>query len=596
MIAVARPTAVVATVASVDLTVATALLVALLVLVGLFFCVRRDLWARLWFARCDPRPLGLFRVGFGVVVLWTLIDLLPFARFLFSDEGLWLTKHARMRYGGALAHLWDPQHGFEHAYDLLPALWRSFSLLHFRSDPPFVFAILILAILSAALMTLGVRTRVTTVVTWVLVDTLYRHNLVFYSGADTAMRVFLFLGMLSRWGEAYSLDAWRRYRRAVVAGEPPPPRRLIPSWTTHLMMLQLVIIYCTSGLLKTGASWRDGTALYYAASLEHFIRFPEQIIVVTWLQRLWILPIGARVTLLWELLFPLAILGSALRVYEDERARGVWVGDAQARPVRIASYVILSLALVCGAGLAYLIGYYYIQKVAWWHFNRPSTGALCSLTVLGLPPLAIAVYRWLRRAQPERTRRVLLGGVLGRRLWLGCGLLFHLGIEILLNVGIFVQVMIAPYLVWLSSDDLERVWRWLGTRPDPELSWRQRLSLVGLRRRAPRPPCQIYVGDAEHDLRRAALLRPWDLCGRLVFVRERSPTPGALSLRGPGDPARARAGARAGIVLARLFPAFWPLAPLTWVPLLRWLVGWFVQRVVYPPIAAAADEPMTAEP
>ena len=68
------------------------------------------------------------------------------------------------------------------------------------------------------------------------------------------------------------------------------------------MMLQLAIIYCTTGLLKTGASWRDGTALYYATSLEHFFRAPEQIVVVTWLQRLWILPIGSRLTLLWEML------------------------------------------------------------------------------------------------------------------------------------------------------------------------------------------------------------------------------------------------------------------------------------------------------
>ena len=68
-------------------------------------------------------------------------------------------------------------------------------------------------IVATALMTLGVRTRLTTITTWLLVDTIYRHNLVFYSGADTAMRVFLFLGMLSSWGEAYSLDSWRRYRR-----------------------------------------------------------------------------------------------------------------------------------------------------------------------------------------------------------------------------------------------------------------------------------------------------------------------------------------------------------------------------------------------
>ncbi len=599
MIAFAKPSAGASTaIAAAHLDASTALLTALLLLVGLFFVARRDLWGRLWWTRCDPRPLGMFRIVFGLVVLWTLLDLLPYARFLFSDEGLWLTKLARKRYGAAFSHLWDPAVGFEHLTDLVPSLLYGFSLLHVRSDPFFVFLIFGLAIVSAALMTLGVRTRLTTVTTWLLVDTIYRHNLVFYSGADTAMRVFLFLGMLSRWGEAYSLDSWRRYRRAITAGEEPPRGRLIPGWSTHAMMLQLAVIYCTTGLLKTGASWRDGTALYYATSLEHFFRAPEQIIVVTWLQRLWILPISSRVTLVWEMLFPLVLVGCALRVFEAERARGVWVGDKTSRVTRWLSYALLVLALACGAALAWFVGYYYVQKVAWWRFGRRTTGTLCSVIVFVVPLAASLLYGWVRRARPEIASRWIVRGALSRWLWLGWGVLFHLGIELLLNVGIFVQVMLAPYLVWLSADELARAWAWLGTRADPSLP-RHRW-LARLRHRAPRPRFRVRVPARPLDVRRAALLRPWDLCGRLEFELVGPDEPSGLSVdvpawRDTSPPARCH-GVAAARALCWALPAFWVLLPLTWIPLARRLVGALLLRVVAPADAdfvAALEDPVS---
>ena len=91
--------------------------------------------------RVDPRPAGLFRIAFGIVVLWTLLDLIPLVRFLFTDEGLWLPDMARKHYGGELRRVWDPEHGWEHWWSVFPALWGKFSLFHLRADPPFVWAV-----------------------------------------------------------------------------------------------------------------------------------------------------------------------------------------------------------------------------------------------------------------------------------------------------------------------------------------------------------------------------------------------------------------------------------------------------------------------
>ena len=61
---------------SAHLDVATNVLTAMFVLVLLFFVVRPELWRRLCFDKVDARPAGLLRIGFGLVVLWTFVDLL----------------------------------------------------------------------------------------------------------------------------------------------------------------------------------------------------------------------------------------------------------------------------------------------------------------------------------------------------------------------------------------------------------------------------------------------------------------------------------------------------------------------------------------
>src|SRR5690606_20860763 len=90
------------------------LILAALGLLIAFFVVRPELWRRLFFQRIDPRPAGLFRIAFGLVVMVTFVDLLgphgplddSVARYLFTDEGLWLNDMARKSYGGKLATLW----------------------------------------------------------------------------------------------------------------------------------------------------------------------------------------------------------------------------------------------------------------------------------------------------------------------------------------------------------------------------------------------------------------------------------------------------------------------------------------------------------
>ena len=158
----------------------------------------------------------------------------PNVRLFFSDEGLLLPAMAREVTRAPLRQLWDPIHGFEHWWSPLEALMGSSSVLQLWSAPPLVLAVYGLALLSAALMTAGRWTTVTTAATWALAEQLYRYDAMFANGGDLVMRAFLFLALFCRWGEAYSLDAWRRRRRELLGGagqDAPAPvdTRLAPA-------------------------------------------------------------------------------------------------------------------------------------------------------------------------------------------------------------------------------------------------------------------------------------------------------------------------------------------------------------------------------
>jgi len=568
------------------LPLATGALWALLALAVLFFVVRPELWRRLWFQRVDPRPAGLLRIVFGLTVLWTMVDLLPLARFLFTDEGLWLPKMARRNYGGDFRLIYDPEHGFEHWYDILLAFWYRFSLFHIRADPPFVHGVYAATIVSLTLMIVGIKTRITTVISWVLVNSIYVYSPIFYSGGDTVVRVFLFLGMLSRWGEAYSLDAWWRRKRAVLAGAPKiPPLRPIPAWPLRLMMLQLAIIYCATGSLKSGHTWMDGTALFFALNLDHFYRHPAQIYLVTFLQAIWVLPMATWVTRIWEVAFPIALIGAMVRGYERDRETGQWPSTPMWR--RALSWLCVAGVLGITSWLIAIVAlYFYDPAIGPWRITKPQAAAVFATIVAVVPALAVGAYLLLRRKSPT-WHRVALQWLLGKRLWLGVGIVMHLGIDVLMNVGTFVQVMIAVYIAWISGPELDTIWHTLmsrpqapgvGDRPRYKKRWQTllRAPIDRLRYRVPRPAYVVHHNPAEDSVRHAALLRVWDLGDRLRFVADDSLAPGRLCVEVPGH--GLRCDADAGRALVTILPGFWWMYPWCLLPGLSRLCGRLVAQ------------------
>jgi hypothetical protein len=203
-------------------------------------------WNRFWFSPISARPLGAFRIVFGLLALANLALLAFDIDYWFSDLGLLVGAEAR-----------------EVAGPFRP------SPLQWLQDPTSVRVFFGATSLVCLLFTIGWQTRVMGVLFYVAMLSIHHRDILTNSGADTLLLLIAFYLMLSPCGAAYSLDARRVARRRGTLAEP-----LIVPWAQRLIQIQLSLIYFTTAVLKcNGACWLNGTAMHYVLNNTEVGRF-----------------------------------------------------------------------------------------------------------------------------------------------------------------------------------------------------------------------------------------------------------------------------------------------------------------------------------
>ncbi|MBF9220201.1 HTTM domain-containing protein [Hymenobacter ruricola] len=180
---------------------------------------------------------------------------------------------------------------------LLERAWTPYQFsLHAASGLWQVEAVLfLLAALVAGALLLGYHTRLATVASWVLLVSLQNRNTLIGQGGDDLLRMLLFWGIFLPWGRVWSRDA---------RDKPAPARLDYFGAATVAYVVQLALLYWCTALLKNGAEWtREGTALYYAFSLDQLV-LPGGRLLYPYPELLRVLTFGAYFT---ELLLPFAL-------------------------------------------------------------------------------------------------------------------------------------------------------------------------------------------------------------------------------------------------------------------------------------------------
>jgi len=237
-------------------------------------------WNRFWFAETQPHTLALVRILTGSMLFYThavwSLDLMTFL----GPDG-WLPNDvARDLHGDSF--VWS-------------YLWYF--------DSPVVLGTLHLAALTVfAMLTVGLYTRVTSVLAW-LITLAYCHRLFgAFFGLDQVNAMLAMYVMLGPSGAVYSVDRWLSQRQR---GEGGRRRILVPSSTSanvaiRLIQLHMCVIYLFGGVSKMrGEMWWDGSAVWFAvANLEY------QSLDMTWLVRSpWLIALLSHVTVFWETFF-----------------------------------------------------------------------------------------------------------------------------------------------------------------------------------------------------------------------------------------------------------------------------------------------------
>jgi hypothetical protein len=203
-------------------------------------------WDRFFFTPQTARVLGLYRIAIGLITLYCFALFAKDVTAFFSDQGL------------------IPFSSVEQTTT------RDFHTI-FRWIHGAVGVRCALAVLFAvgALFTVGLFTRTSSILLFLLVLSFHERNQEVLNAGDTVLRTQLFLFMFAPAGAALSLDSLRRNAR-VPAGTAARPAEVVP-WAQRLMQLQVAVIYFVSAYAKwSGDLYRDGSAMYYVFGLIDF--------------------------------------------------------------------------------------------------------------------------------------------------------------------------------------------------------------------------------------------------------------------------------------------------------------------------------------
>lgn len=204
---------------------------------------------RFFFKWVSATGFGMMRSAWGAIVFWSMLTQWPDITRYYGREGM-LPRES-----------WHIV--FRNDY--------RFSILDYVTDERILFALYLLLLLAAFCTMLGVRARISTILTCVLLFSFHERNTVILAGGETVLRVLGFLLMIAPGITAFSYDRARLQLKSWTQNKERLPHLQMPIWPYRLLLWQLVILYITSGWDKLmGTMWWNGTAVETVLHLETF--------------------------------------------------------------------------------------------------------------------------------------------------------------------------------------------------------------------------------------------------------------------------------------------------------------------------------------
>jgi len=193
----------------------------------------------------DRRVLGVFRITYGLVLLFELIRRGIHLELLYSNDGI-LSNHFLL---------------------FRPRVVPQFSLFTAFSTPEEVrFAFILTGVVFLA-FTLGLYTRLAQLLSLVLFASLNQRQLLHEDGGVSVLILSNVWTLFMPLGDRYSLDAVRRDALRATVKERVIQRRAARqpffSLAVLAVLLNIATIYALNAAHKNGSTWKHGEAVHY---------------------------------------------------------------------------------------------------------------------------------------------------------------------------------------------------------------------------------------------------------------------------------------------------------------------------------------------
>jgi hypothetical protein len=205
-------------------------------------------WNRFWFLPSDPLTLSLVRVLTGLIAFYTVLTYTPDLVLLFGPDGL-LPVEGILRLRGDLT---------------------SFSYLNWLRTPDQLWAAHVAGLAVLGLFTVGLFTRVTAILSLVVVLSYVHRAPVLTSEMEPVLAFVMFYLCLGPSGAYLSLDRLLARRKTTATAASAAPTAQITSWAAtvavRLIQVHLAIVYVMMILAQLNENtWWDGTAMWWLA-------------------------------------------------------------------------------------------------------------------------------------------------------------------------------------------------------------------------------------------------------------------------------------------------------------------------------------------
>jgi hypothetical protein len=277
-----------------------------------------------WSKPVRAEPLAGFRIAIGMCLFGSIsLSFLPRVSDFVGEDGLcplvaaepWFDRRETAEKRGdkdvlsanRICLLRGPQHVpyLEDQFSAeAKARWRAWG-----DNPDNVRLMTRVWLLAIVAMTVGLGTRFSTFVVWVMAISFCNRFSWIKNGGDDLARVALFYLLIAPAGKVWSVDAaianWYRKRRGTQATGPV----FIPAWSVRLAQIQICFVYFCTGAYKVwsdgwGRDWIDGTAVYWLLNDVALTRFSYTAIPIP----LWICQVFSWGTIAFEIGFPFLVL------------------------------------------------------------------------------------------------------------------------------------------------------------------------------------------------------------------------------------------------------------------------------------------------